>query len=82
MGHATLASTVQVGVILFDFAPDFDLAGLTVRWQTVAVAATIIIVLGLAAMLSRLVRRDDPEPSHALPGVSAGDALRSSGEGQ
>jgi phosphatidylglycerol:prolipoprotein diacylglycerol transferase len=63
---------VQLGVILFDFAPDFQVAGLTVRWETVAVAGAILVAVGVAALLagrspgrsagpSRVPAEDEPE---------------------
>jgi len=56
------ATTVPIAVIAFDFDPLFHLAdGLTVRWQTLALAAVIGLCLVTAGILSRRdgLRSDD-----------------------
>ena len=62
------AGTVPVGVILFDFAADFEIAGLTVRWGTVALAGVIVLVVVVAAIIAARTQR--PARS-AAPGAVA-----------
>jgi phosphatidylglycerol---prolipoprotein diacylglyceryl transferase len=59
---ATLAGTVPIAVIAFDFDPLLRLAeGLVVRWQTIALAAVIATALIVTALIARRdhLRSDD-----------------------
>ena len=61
-GRRYTATTVPIAVIAFDFDPLFHLAdGLTVRWQTLALAAVIALCLITAGILARRegLRTDD-----------------------
>jgi prolipoprotein diacylglyceryltransferase len=52
---------VPIAVITFDFDPVLHLGDVTIRWQTVALAATIFVALCLAAAFARrtALRPDD-----------------------
>ena len=56
-----LHSTVPIAVIALDFDPVLRLGDVTIRWQTVALAATIFVALCLAAGVARrtAMRPDD-----------------------
>jgi len=47
---------VPIAVITFDFDPVLDLGDVTIRWQTVALAATIFVALCIAAAFARRTR--------------------------
>ena len=47
---------MPIAVITFDFDPVLDLGDVTIRWQTVALAATIFVTLCIAAAFARRMR--------------------------
>ena len=61
-GHGYTSATVPIAVIAFDFDPLIRLGeGLTVRWQTLALALALVVCLAAAGVLARRngLRADD-----------------------
>jgi prolipoprotein diacylglyceryltransferase len=57
---------VELSVIALNFDSEFQFAGVTVRWQTVALVASIVLMLGAAAAAARvpLAVNDEDPPEH------------------
>ena len=71
---ATLA-TVPIAVITFDFDPVLDLGDITIRWQTVALAATIFVTLCIAAAFARRTRLRADDLLFVVVGIVPGAVI-------
>jgi prolipoprotein diacylglyceryltransferase len=67
--------TVPIAVITFDFDPLLDLGDVTIRWQTVALAATIFVTLCIAAMFARATRLRPDDLLFVVVGIVPGAVI-------
>jgi len=67
--------TVPIAVITFDFDPVLDLGDVTIRWQTVALAATIFITLCIAAAFARRTRLRPDDLLFVVVGIVPGAVI-------
>ena len=67
--------TVPIAVITFDFDPVLDLGDVTIRWQTVALAATIFVTLCIAAAFARRTRLRPDDLLFVVVGIVPGAVI-------
>ena len=63
---------MPIAVITFDFDPVLDLGDVTIRWQTVALAATIFVTLCIAAAFARRTRLRPDDLLFVVVGIVPG----------
>jgi prolipoprotein diacylglyceryltransferase len=63
---------VPIAVITFDFDPVLDLGDVTIRWQAVALAATIFVTLCIAAAFARRTRLRPDDLLFVVVGIVPG----------
>jgi prolipoprotein diacylglyceryltransferase len=66
---------VPIAVITFDFDPVLDLGDVTIRWQTVALAATIFVTLCIAAAFARRTRLRPDDLLFVVVGIVPGAVI-------
>jgi prolipoprotein diacylglyceryltransferase len=66
---------VPIAVITFDFDPVLDLGDVTIRWQTVALAATIFVSLCIAAAFARRSRLRPDDLLFVVVGIVPGAVI-------
>jgi len=66
---------VPIAVITFDFDPVLDLGDVTIRWQTVALAATIFVALCIAAAFARRTRLRADDLLFVVVGIVPGAVI-------
>jgi prolipoprotein diacylglyceryltransferase len=66
---------VPIAVITFDFDPVLDLGDVTIRWQTVALAATIFVTLCVAAAFARRTRLRPDDLLFVVVGIVPGAVI-------
>ena len=66
---------MPIAVITFDFDPVLDLGDVTIRWQTVALAATIFVTLCVAAAFARRTRLRPDDLLFVVVGIVPGAVI-------
>ena len=66
---------MPIAVITFDFDPVLDLGDVTIRWQTVALAATLFVTLCVAAAFARRTRLRPDDLLFVVVGIVPGAVL-------
>ena len=66
---------MPIAVITFDFDPVLDLGDVTIRWQTVALAATIFVTLCIAAAFARRTRLRPDDLLFVVVGIVPGAVI-------